>query len=59
MELAQELNKIAVCVSDKETVTEHLVRRFCSTTRGATVFELANAIGEQNCQDALKLAKRF
>ena len=55
----QELNKIAVCVSDKETVTEDLVRRFCSTTRGATVFELANAIGERNCQDALKLAETF
>ncbi|MAN25323.1 MAG: DNA polymerase III subunit delta [Gemmatimonadetes bacterium] len=58
-ELVQELNKIAVCVSDKETVTEDLVRRFCSTTRGATVFELANAIGERNCQDALKLAETF
>jgi len=58
-ELVKEIEKLAVHVADKVVVSEELVRQVTSNTRGTTVFELADAIGQKKAQEALDLLEKF
>ena len=58
-ELVKEIEKLAACVPDKVIVSEELVRQVTSNTRGVTVFELADAIGQKKAQEALNLLEKF
>jgi len=58
-ELVKEIEKLAACVSDEAVVSEEMVREVTANTRSATIFELANAIGERNASEALNLLGNF
>ncbi len=58
-ELVMEIEKLAACVSGKMIVSEDLVSKVTAKSRVATVFELADAIGEQNTVQALNLLQNF
>lgn len=58
-ELLMEIEKLAACVSEKLIISEELVNKVVAKSRVATVFELADAIGEQNIVKALNLLQNF
>ena len=51
-ELANEIEKLAIHVSDGDAITREDVERVVGASRGGTVFELADAVGARNTEKA-------
>lgn len=58
-DLANELEKLAIHLSDRKTITRDDVARVAGAFRGATVFELADAVGRGQSGPALASLKRL
>ncbi len=55
--LNNEIEKLLTFIGDKQTVTTDDILAVVGVTRGATVFDLQNAIGERNFSKALAITK--
>ena len=58
-ELASELEKLAIYTNERDTITRDDVVRVAGASRRATVFELADAVGQRKAGDALTLLHRL
>ncbi|MDE2887107.1 MAG: DNA polymerase III subunit delta [Gemmatimonadota bacterium] len=58
-ELVSELEKLAIYTNERDTITHDDVVRMAGASRNATVFELADAVGNRNAGDALTVLHRL
>ena len=58
-DLANELDKLAISTDGRQTITREDVDRVVGNTRGATVFELSDAVGHRRVGPALAVLKRL
>lgn len=57
--LQSELDKLFTYIGDRTSVTPEDVSDVVGATRGFTVFDLQNAIGKKNLEEALRIMKRM
>ncbi|MDA0747695.1 MAG: DNA polymerase III subunit delta [bacterium] len=58
-ELANEIEKLVIYTDTRDTITQEDVQSVTSTSRGTTVFELADAVGKQEPDTALAVLKQL
>ncbi|MDE3000207.1 MAG: DNA polymerase III subunit delta [Gemmatimonadota bacterium] len=58
-ELASELEKLAIYTNERDTITRDDVVQAGGASRSATVFELADAVGQRKTGDALNVLHRL
>ena len=58
-ELSNEIDKLMISTGDREVITRDDVVWVVGNTRGATIFELADAIGRRQVGGAMQILKRM